>query len=136
MIVARSIGWPFEFVTLDQHPEFRNLWGYVQYARPLESRADLDLWAPTFLAGQFGEEVLLGFAGPGGSQDNAMVMEQIRAFIGTGDTGREFFQGAFIEARSRVQQEAGSLMKVAGALLEEGFLNSADVDRLLAEQAT
>ena len=108
----------------------------MQYARPLESRDDLDRWAPTFLAGQFGEEVLLGFAGPGGSQDNAMVMEQIRAFVGSGDAGREFFQGAFIEARSRVQRNVEDLRSVAGALLAQGYLTSADIDRVLAKPVT
>jgi hypothetical protein len=129
--VACATGWDFEFVTLRQHPEYRNLWGYVQYSRPLESRADLDLWAPTFLAGQFGEVALMGFAGPGGSQDNAMVMEHVRAYLGTGDSARAFFEQAFDQARSRVLGETTALRAVANALIQREQLNRADVDVIL-----
>lgn len=129
--MARSTGWDFEFVTLRQHPEYPNLWGYVQYSRPLETRADLDLWAPTFLAGQFGEVALMGFAGPGGSQDNAMVMEHVRAYLGNGDAARTFFERAFNQARECVLGEAAALRTVANTLIQREHLNRADIDLIL-----
>lgn len=106
-------------MTLERHPRYRDLWGYVQYTRPLETRADLDLWAPTFLAGQFGELTLLGFAGPGGSQDTSMVMQQIRAFIVHDDEQRDCFRSAFEQARSIVQSRQGAVQAVASVLLRE-----------------
>lgn len=129
--MARATGWQFEFVTLHQHPEFRNLWGYVQYSRPLETRADLDLWAPTFLAGQFGEAALLGFAGPGGSQDNAMVLEHVRAHLGSGDAGRMYFERAFHQAREYVMNEKTALRTVATTLIEREHLSRTEIEHIL-----
>lgn len=103
----------------------------MQYSRPLETREDLDLWAPTFLAGQFGEVVLLGFAGPGASQDNAMVTEQIGAFVGRDDAGRTFFQTAFQQSQRLVQQHASAVRLVANTLIQKETLYRADIEALL-----
>lgn len=96
----------------------------MQYSRPLETRADLDLWAPTFLAGQFGETALLGFAGPGASQDNSMVMEQIRAFISGEEEQRAFFRAAFEQARKIAGHRQQAIEAIASALLEQQTLDS------------
>lgn len=124
-MVAATVGWAFEYVTLERHPRYTNLWGYVQYSRPLETRADLALWAPTFLAGQFGEIALLGFAGPGASQDNSMVMNQIRAFIQGEDEQRDCFQSAFLRAQQIVHQHQQAVQAVCSALLNEQTLQAA-----------
>lgn len=123
-MVAATVGWAFEYVTLEQHPRYTNLWGYVQYSRPLETRANLDLWAPTFLAGQFGETALLGFAGPGASQDTTMVLNQIRAFIPSGDEQRVFFHAAFQRAQEIIRDRQLAVRAVASALLGEQTLQS------------
>lgn len=99
----------------------------MQYSRPLESRADLDLWAPTFLAGQFGELLLLGFAGPGASQDNAMVMEQVRAYIDTAGDQQTFFQAAHHQVQQIIQSHQLAVRAVAEALLQEETLQSEKV---------
>ena len=127
MVVAATVGWRFEFVTLEHHPRYTNLWGYVQYSRPLETRADLDLWAPTFLAGQFGEITLLGFAGPGASQDNAMVIEQVRAFVPGETEQRAFFQTAFEKARKVIDERKVAVQEIASTLLSEQTLQSTQV---------
>lgn len=124
-MVAATVGWAFEYVTLERHPRYTNLWGYVQYSRPLETRADLDLWAPTFLAGQFGEIVMLNFAGPGASQDNATVMNQIRAFIQAEDEQHACFQSAFQQAQEIVCNHQAAVQAVATALLSEQTLQAA-----------
>ncbi|CAN5690009.1 hypothetical protein BH24CHL1_BH24CHL1_00700 [soil metagenome] len=125
MVVAATVGWRFEFVTLEHHPRYTNLWGYVQYSRPLETRADLNLWAPTFLAGQFGEIALLNFAGPGASQDNAMVMEQVRNFIPDPTGQRACFRAALERARQIVHERQPAVRAVASALLAGQTLQSA-----------
>ncbi len=130
-MVAASVGWSFEYVTLDHHPRYINLWGYVQYSRTLDTRADLDLWAPTFLAGQFGELALLGFAGPGASQDNAMVMTQVRKFILQEDEQRVFFQAALAMARTIVDERRPAVQAVTAALLNEQTLQSAQTLALI-----
>lgn len=117
-----------------QHPEYTHLWGYVQYSRPLESRDDLDRWVPTFLAGQFGEELMLGFAGPGGSQDNSIVIDQIRLHIGSGPGAMQFFQGAYSWARNVVQTQAAAVQTVAHALVERETLQAAEVRDLIKNQ--
>jgi len=127
VVVAATVGWRFEFVTLEHHPRYTNLWGYVQYSRPLETRADLDLWAPTFLAGQFGEITLLGFAGPGASQDNAMVIEQVRAFVPGETEQRAFFQTAFEKARKVIDERKVAVQEIASTLLSEQTLQSTQV---------
>lgn len=121
-------------MTLLQHPQYRNLWGYVQYARSLESRSDLDRWAPTFLAGQFGEALLLGFAGPGASQDTTMVRDQIRAFISDRLQGHMFFQQALDQARAIVQDNPEPLRQVAEALLQRRTLTRVELQELLESQ--
>ena len=123
-MVAATVGWSFEYVTLEQHSRYTNLWGYVQYSRPLETRTDLDLWAPTFLAGQFGETALLGFAGPGASQDTTMVLNQIRAFIPSGDEQRVFFQEALQRAQEIIRDRQVAVRAVASALLGEQTLQA------------
>jgi hypothetical protein len=130
--VAHITGWPYEFVTLNQHPQYLNLWGYVQYSRSLESRADLDNWAPTFLAGQFGEALLLGFAGPGASQDNTIVMQQIQQFIGHGADGRAFFQRSLAQAQHIVQRHPQPVRLIADTLMDRQMLQRDDVSRMLA----
>jgi len=130
--VAHITGWPYEFVTLNQHPHYLNLWGYVQYSRSLESRADLDDWASTFLAGQFGEALLLGFAGPGASQDNSIVMQQIQQFIGRGPEGQAFFQHAFARAQHIVQSHPQSVRLISSTLIDREMLQRDDVARMLA----
>lgn len=130
--MAHITGWPYEFVTLSQHPTYLNLWGYVQYSRALESRADLDDWAPTFLAGQFGETLMLGFAGPGASQDNSTVMQQIQQFIGRGPDGREFFQRAITRAQHIVQSHPQSVRLATETLIDRQILQRDDITRILA----
>lgn len=125
-MVAATVGWAFEYVTLNSHPRYANLWGYVQYSRPLETRADLDFWAPTFLAGQFGETALLGFAGPGASQDTSMVLEQVQKFIPGQEEQRAFFQSAQEKAQRIVHERQSAVGTVAVALLNEQTLQAAD----------
>lgn len=132
VVVAHALGWEFEFVTLRQHPRYRNLWGYVQYSRPLETRSDLDLWAPTFLAGQFSEALLLGFAGPGASHDNTMVMEQIRLYLGRGSEGVVFFQTASDRARHIVLSRRDTTSAVADALMARECMHHAEVLSVIA----
>jgi hypothetical protein len=130
--VAHITSWPYEFVTLNQHPTYLNLWGYVQYSRALESRADLDDWAPTFLAGQFGEALMLGFAGTGASQDNSIVMQQIQQFIGHGPDGQAFFQRAFARAQHIVQSHPRSVRLVTETLIDRQILHRDDITNMLA----
>lgn len=103
----------------------------MQYSRPLESRADLVRWAPTFLAGQFGELVLHGFAGPGASQDNAMVMEQIQAHIDDDSQRRMTFQRAYQQAMEIVWRQEANVRSVAEALLARETLTRDEVNRLV-----
>jgi ATP-dependent Zn protease len=104
----------------------------VQYSRQLESSADLDRWAPTFLAGQFGEALLMGFAGPGASQDNAMVMEQIRNFISREAEQRAFFQIAYDNALEIIRQHEQAVRVVSEALLERDRLSGEETAALVA----
>jgi hypothetical protein len=131
VIVAYTIGWAFEFVTLQQHPRYLNLWGYVQYSRPLETRADLDLWAPTFLAGQFSEALLLGFAGPGASHDTTMVMEQIGLHLGRGSEGAAFFHEASHRAREIVALHQEATRAIAEALVKSETLHRDEVEAVV-----
>jgi hypothetical protein len=104
----------------------------VQYSRSLESRADLDDWASTFLAGQFGEVLLLGFAGPGASQDNSIVMQQIQQFIGRGPDGQAFFQRAFARAQHIVHSHPQSVQLISSTLIDREMLQRDDITRMLA----
>jgi hypothetical protein len=99
----------------------------VQYSRPLGTRADLDLWAPTFLAGQFGETALLGFAGPGASQDTSMVMKQTRNLISEPAEQSAFFQRAHSKAQQIVSNRQLAVQAVASALRAEQTLPAAQV---------
>lgn len=132
MIVAHHVGWEFEFVTLRHHPHYTNLWGYVQYSRPLETRDDLDDWAPVFLAGQFGEALLLGFAGPGASQDTTVVLEQARSYLDNEADAQAFVRKAFDRARQIVASRGAEVRALAEELVERETIDRAGVARIIA----
>jgi ATP-dependent Zn protease len=131
VLVALTVGWDFEYVTIDADPRFPDFIGHVQYARPVRTYTDLPAWAATFLGGRVAELTLTGSRGIGSQADERLVADILAGSYANEAQRRAAGRAALERAQQIVETNLPALRAVRDALLDRRRLEADEVAALV-----